>query len=61
MEICFLIYVKRSKIKAQTVFEFGARGLGELVHEARLGSFAAKVPDLPMLATPGGRSRQIFF
>ena len=61
MEVCFLIHGKLSKIRTQTVFEFGACGLRELVHKARLGSIAAKVPALPMLATPDDRSRQIFF
>ena len=61
MEICFLIPGKRSKIRAQIVFKFETCGVGELVHKARLGSIAAKVPALPMLATPDDRSRQIFF
>ena len=47
MEVCFLIHGKRSKIRTQTVFEFGVCGLGELAHEARISPFAAKVLDFP--------------
>ena len=46
MEVCFLIHLKLKEIIVQTVFDFGACGLGKLVHYARISSFADKVPDL---------------